>query len=501
MSRETYKNRLHGSLRSFFEELDGEAIKSASAAVKVAAGRPDGIADPGGYQGKSTHPSAKREVADHLHTEQTGSRFTEHTSDVKEDIGAGSVEHLPEEASSPSKGSGNQDKRQLNIGARHAATGEDTSVERDFKGDKDDPGTTSVMKADDGEKYGSWTMQKFARYIGREAEEILADMANGALNKAAGIGDKVPNGTQRVPHSQSVPAGKEKEKDKDGKEDEAAVKAAAARGYQLAATLGLQDMSPEERAAGMIETIIKEAAYQGDLVGEYFSNYRQALQKSAGGEHPDGGAGEDHSGPGDSTTGANAGGGASGMGGGMGGGGMGGGDGGGGGAEDLLSQLSPQQMQELVQLVQSGALGGGGGGGTGGGMGGGMGGDAQGAAAAMGADGGGGGGQPGGGGMDPSGAAGPMGGDPAADQLGPEQTDDQLAGAMQDMQLSPEQLEGMSGKAASAEQRTFLLKLAGRVRKHVRSGKYDSTKRASSPAERQLRDHVKGFLAEVVGAA
>jgi hypothetical protein len=336
------------TLQTYFGELRGEYEKAAGAAAVKTADRADGIADPGGYQGKSTHPSADRSVAEHLRPEQTGSRFTEHTSDVKDDIGAGSVEHLPEEASSPSKGSGNQDKRQPNIGARNAATGEDTSVERDFKETKDDPGTSSVMKADDGEKYGSWTMAKFAEYLGDLGEQILADITNGKPIKSAGIGDDTPNGTRRITHGQTV----QPSAPKGGAGDPAReTKEAAERGYELAAVLGLQDMTPEDRAAAMVETIIKEAALQANLVGNFLTGYHQTLQKAAAGENLGGGDGEGHMNPGDAASGANE----SGA---LGGGPGAGDDSGGGDGAGILSQIPPEQLQQLLMALQSGQLGG-----------------------------------------------------------------------------------------------------------------------------------------------
>jgi hypothetical protein len=473
------KAQLFATLRDYFGEITGEHEKAAAARTKQGADTPDGIADPGGYEGKSTHPSAERSVAEHLRPEQTGARFSENTQDVKEDIGSGSIENLPEEATSPSKGSGNQDKRQPNIGVRNAATGEDTAVERKFKGTKDDPGTTSVMKADDGEKYGSWSMQKLAQFLGETGEAILADIANGKFAvKAGGIGDDVSNGTRKVPNGQ--PARPRQDSQQSGQEpasDE--VKEAAQRGYELAAVLGLQDMSPEERAAQMIETIIKEASYQADLTAEFIAGYGQVLQKAAAGEPVEGVEGEDHSMPGDAASGANP----SGA---MGGGAGAGGDAGGGEGAGVLSQIPPEVLQQLIAALQQGQMGGGMGGAGGQDIGAGD------AAAAMGADG-------GGGGPDPSGAAGPSGEGQAAEGFSPDQVNDQLAGGMQDMQLSPEQLEAMAPKVA-ADKRPLILKIASRVRQHVRSGRYDSTKRANTPAERQLRDEVKSYLAEVVGA-
>src|SRR6516225_6472644 len=139
----TPRNAVFSSLRSFFDEIDME--KQA-----------EPLSEPGSRGGPTTHPS--KDVDDGLIKLQEGARFKENTSDVKEEIGAPSVEN----AGDP-KG---QMQFETQIGVKHAPTGEDPAVEDDFKGDKDDPGTTSVMKADDGEKYGEWDFRKLAAAIG-----------------------------------------------------------------------------------------------------------------------------------------------------------------------------------------------------------------------------------------------------------------------------------------------------------------------------------------------
>ena len=167
----TPRNAVFSSLREFFAEIEGEK----TAAV---------LSEPGSRGGETTHPS--KNVDDHLIPLEEGSRFKENTQDVKEQEGPPSVES----AGDPD----NQMNHELQVGVKHAPTGEDPSVEDDFKGDKEDPGTTSVMKADDGEKYGEWHFSKLAAAIGQLGDEILADLGQGKLS-----GEKRAMGDSCVP--------------------------------------------------------------------------------------------------------------------------------------------------------------------------------------------------------------------------------------------------------------------------------------------------------------
>jgi cell division septation protein DedD len=470
----TPPNRIFGSLREFFAEIDG----TKSAAVK-AADKP--ISEPGSIGGETSHPS--KNVDDRLIPEQTGARYSENTSDVKKDVGAPSVENAPT-YSWEGKGSGKQMEHQMQIGAKHAPTGEDPSVEHDFKGDKEDPGTTSVMKADDGHKYGSYEFKKLAGMLGTLGNDILADISNGKLveKKAApGDGEVHSRGqTFKVQHSQQPTTPKDPPKGESAPQSEQepepeldeATKQAAAIGYQLAALQNLDEPAADARVAEMFEHIIKEAQIQADLTAQYMDAFAGTIKRAG---DPTGGGGEDHSAPGDESSGANPAAGIDPTSGGSGDPTMGGG-GGGGGTDplEIIASLPPEALQQIAMMVQSGAIPGMGGDPSGGG-GGGM------------PPGGGGGMPPGGGGMPPG------GGDPSGG--GGDQAE-HLNGAMHEMGVSPDELEAAAPKVAS-EQRSTLLKLAQVIRKKRRDGKL-GYKVASTPEEQQIRAQLRGYLAEIL---
>ena len=118
---------LFDTLTALADEIPG--IKQASARnkgrVKTAEASPP---DPGGYQGKSTHPSA--DAPNSGQPAKEGERSAENTADVKADQGPPSVD------STAPNTVGDQDKQQLNIGTNQSATGDDPAVEDDYK-DKD----------------------------------------------------------------------------------------------------------------------------------------------------------------------------------------------------------------------------------------------------------------------------------------------------------------------------------------------------------------------------
>jgi hypothetical protein len=444
----TSRNAVFSSLRSFFDEIEGE--KQAASPMS----------EPGSIGGETTHPS--KSVDDGLIKAQEGARFSENTKDVKDAVGQPSVEN----AGDP-KG---QMQYELQVGVKHAPTGEDPSAEDDFKGTKEDPGTTSVMKADDGEKYGEWDFKKLAAAIGNLGNEIMADLGQGKLaEKRAMSGDSTVHSrgvTQPVRPTQPIPAAAAAELA--GGEADEETKQAAAAGYKLAAALGLDDGGADAQVSAMVETIIKEAQLQADHVAQYLSSFAQTVKRAA---DPTAMEGEDHSAPGDEASGAGAASGAEGM--------MGGGpppEGAGGGQDpmEVLAQLPPEVLQQLVAAIQQGGLGGGpeGGGGAPPGMDGGMGG-----------------GPPGMGGGPPPGPGGPggPGGDPT----------ENLSGAMHEMGVSPEELQGAAPKVA-ADQRDTLLKIAKAVKDKRRSGKL-GYKVASSPYDQQVRAEMRQYLAEVIG--
>lgn len=225
---------------------DIQSVKTAAAATKKAA--PAGM-------GKTTHPS--EHVDNNTHPEQTGARFEENSSDVKKDVPGASVDETK-----PGSG-GSQDDKNYNIGVNQAATGEDPAVEDDYKGDKDDPGTTHPADTERiGEKYSSMKLGALLKVATDKAHGILADLANG-------LGQQ-PQPTQTV--SQQVAAVK------------TAVAAVPAQPQQLR-----PDMA--KLAEDFIAQTIVDADQDADLVGAFVRSYHQGRLKRAADEA---GEGESH---------------------------------------------------------------------------------------------------------------------------------------------------------------------------------------------------------------
>jgi len=466
---------LFGALRTLADEIGSE--KTAAANGNGREKRADGPtpADPGGYQGPSTHPTTG--VDNRVQDANEGARSSENKADVKEDQGAPGVDSTSE----ATPGQDEQDSVQLNIGTQQSATGEDPSVEDDYKGSKDDPGTSHPAQTEDGEKYGSVSFEAGKSISDRLANEILADLANGYGNRLAKRAD---HGTTEETDASSASSDKEKEasaptsatiakaaaalKDRHSVEDEMLA------GYELATALGIEKNAAFNGVADCIDETIQDALTDADLFGSYATPH---FQKRAMPETGDPEGGEDHSAPGDAASGggdggdplAGGGGGDGGgsigdmLGGGADPGGLGGGDPMAGGGDPMAGGGEEASQEEaLMQLVSAleelgipleDLLGGGGGDpGMDPGMGGGM----EGALA--------------GGGGDPGMGAPP----PEAGGMPPE------AGGM------PPMGEGM--------------KLASAAKAFRRSGKYHYKLAADGTRARKLRDLMKNHVLEVMNS-
>lgn len=439
--------------KSIFDHLN--AFMSEVGHEKTAAANTEA----GGYTGGTSHPV--KDVEDGTKPATTGARASENASDNKSHMdgrGEASVDSAPE-----AKAGGNdQDKRQLS----GKATGEDPSVEDDYKSDKDDPGTTHPMKTEDGEKYASVDFSTARSNAIELGNSILADIATGKLTKSAAV----LNPAQPTP-APAAPAGHRTEKQAAELDD------AARLGYELAAVLGVEKMSAEQRTQATVAQTIRDAEFDADLVGGYLSK----LAEEGGTPDPtgEGETSEDHSSPGDADSGQGEGtpgdGGPSGEQGGskpsspdplagLGGGGAPPADpGAGAGGADL------QQVMQLLQMILAQQ---------------------------------GGGAPPAGGDPLAGGGAPPMGGDPLAGGgaptppgaggggVGEEEALSQLAGGMGELGVSEQELAG-AGPVGE--------KMASAVRKFKRSGKYQ-IKEASNARERQIRNFMKSHILELVGA-
>lgn len=303
---------LFAQLNALAEEISQSAVKSA--AEKKAAPVP---ADPGGYQGASSHPTTSADNDCQKATE--GARAAEYEADIKKQQGALAVDNTPEMSQE-----GRQDDVQLNIGTSAKATGEDPSSEKDFKGDKDDPGTTSPVKANDGEKYSAVNFKVARQNCSNLGNDILANLINFGTGKlTAEKAAEMPAALQAAHEKKESPAEEKAEHAEGGSElkgdqhkldvnnngkiegsDLASLrgdKAAAFKaGYELAEALGLDKEAAEASVRDICANTIREADEMADLfIG--FMRSKAAAEEEMGDEA---GEGEDHSAPGDDSSGA-----------------------------------------------------------------------------------------------------------------------------------------------------------------------------------------------------
>jgi hypothetical protein len=522
------RHSLFSALRSLADEIRIEktaAAKPAQPGTKTAAELP---ADPGGYQGASTHPSA--DADNHGHALQTGSRASENETDVKADQGPPGVDSTPEGVVK------DQDGQQLNIGTEQSATGEDPSVEDDYKGDKDDPGTSHPAKATIGEKYGSLKFADAKAKAGTLAQEILADLAAGfgkelvagvkvagrkpaaapAPAKPAVAPKTASDKTCAAPAAGATPTSQLLQKAANAVSGNGQSTAALRAGYELATALGIDKQAAEQTVQTCLVETLRDADLDATLVGEYVARHKQSQVKPSqgtkrGADRSDAAAGEDHNKPGDGKSGTGE---ANPSGGDEGGGGEGGGAGGesgGGSLGDVLGGGSdPGQMLGGAGGGGGGApppgdpMAGGGGAPGGGGAGGGM--DEQAAlqelvsalielgippeqlaqlagsaGAGGGAAGGGMGGGMGGGAPPMGGGAPPMGGPPMG---GP------APGGAPPMP-APGGAPGMSEG----------MKLASAARAFQRSGNFRFKEAADGSEARGLRDEMKVYILDLIKTA
>jgi hypothetical protein len=297
--------------RSLFDQLNALAAEIAQSPVKTAAEKSAGPvpADPGGYQGASSHPTTSADNG--VQNASTGARASEYEADVKKQQGALAVDNTPEMSQE-----GRQDEVQTNIGVSAKATGEDPSNEKDFKGDKDDPGTSSPVKANDGEKYSSVTFKEARDRAGTLGNDILANLINFGASKltnekAAEMPAFLKKKTEEKSEEKSESTGELKgdqhklDTDNDGKiegSDLAALrsdKAAAFKaGYELAAHLGMDKAAAEASVREVCANTIREADEMADLFIGFVNSKAAAADPTE-----EAAEGEDHSAPEDAASG------------------------------------------------------------------------------------------------------------------------------------------------------------------------------------------------------
>jgi hypothetical protein len=332
----TLQTSVIGRISSLIEEING--VKTASdrgsngqtkRATELGLSG-EGKQDPGGYQGKSDHPSAR--AASNVQKTPLGSRAKENETDVKHDHPGAGVDNVSEGSG------GTQDDKQYNIGTNQSATGEDPSVEDDYKGTKEDSregdrgGTQGPFNAQDiGTKYSNHRFADLTKVAYAKMNELLADVANG-----------------------SAPI---------------AVKQAAAQSQAAQQYSGHGPTTTEKQAAAqaIIEQTILDARINADLVGEFLTKYTEKyahLLKSGATDGQMGGAMEGEGAPPMDPAAAGGGGPPPEMGGPPDAGG-GGGGGGGGGLDEMINALLQMGMtpEDIEQALQA-HMGGGGGAGA-----------------------------------------------------------------------------------------------------------------------------------------
>ena len=297
--------------RSLFDQLNALAAEIAQSPVKTAAEKSAGPvpSDPGGYQGASSHPTTSADNG--VQNASTGARASEYESDIKKQQGALAVDNTPEMSQE-----GRQDDVQTNIGVSAKATGEDPANEKDFKGDKDDPGTSSPVKANDGEKYSSVTFKQARERAGELGNDILANLINFGANKltnekAAEMPAFLKKKTEEKSEEKSESTGGLKgaqhklDADNDGKiegSDLAALrndKAAAFKaGYELAVHLGLDKEAAEASVRDVCANTIREVDEMADLFIGFLNSKAAAADPTEEATE-----GEDHSAPEDAASG------------------------------------------------------------------------------------------------------------------------------------------------------------------------------------------------------
>jgi len=292
--------------RSLFAQLNALAEEIAQDTVKAAAEKKAGPvpADPGGYMGESSHPSA--DVDNQVENATTGARASEHESDIDEQQGAPAVDNTPEMSQE-----GRQDDVQVNIGTHASAVGEDPAVEDDYKGDKDDPGTTHPAKTDDGEKYSAVTFKEARDRCGALGNEILADLVNfgskklntKAADELKGDQHKLDCNNDGKITGADLAALRNDEKADDDDDDDAddnkdKKEAAFKAGYELATALGLDKQAAEASVREICANTLRDADQMATAVIGW------AREKAAAAAEMDAAAeGEDHSAPADAGSG------------------------------------------------------------------------------------------------------------------------------------------------------------------------------------------------------
>ena len=280
---------LFDELRSFLSEVETQQEKAASAKKTKKA---EANTEAGSYEGGTSHPV--KSVDDQTEEAHEGARSSENSADIKNQVPAGGVD-------SASDSTPDQEDQQFDVGITSTSTGEDSANEDNFKGTKDDPGTTAKAKTEDGEKYSSMNFGKLKGLTEKKANALMAGISvvlkqaelKGQQHKLDVDADgKIEGSDLKSLRAKGTPEQK--------KAPAAEMKAAAAVCYDQAVQAGIdsdEDLHSFFKSAS--ENLIRGALSAATATGEYLTAFNKQLGTKVAGqseEHEKGeGAGHEES--------------------------------------------------------------------------------------------------------------------------------------------------------------------------------------------------------------
>lgn len=265
---------------SLFKTIEG--LVQEAAAVKNAAVVPHTIApaekradgptpsDPGGYQGATTHPS--KSVNNDAQVYSEGARGAENTADVKkQEEGLGVTGEEPVLKNESGKA---DDGTSLNIGLQQSATGEDPSVEDNFK--KQDTGEPMPAQGGGSTESAPRSWKAASARVAQRANAVLAQLAYDGGAELDKLAQAKPAAASATKAASPAPA--------------ATAPPAMLAGYELARALGADEKQAFAGVSNMLAETIAEANLAADLTAALI------IKRAADGD--DEGAAEDEGGGG-----------------------------------------------------------------------------------------------------------------------------------------------------------------------------------------------------------
>lgn len=230
---------LFKKLELLVEEI-GSNNKTASALSE-----PDGN---GATGSDSQHPS--KSMDDGLVPATTGSLAAEKSKEVK-DLGPGSIDAATAPAADKPA-----ESREANVGLTVSGVGNDSATEDGYVDKLKEPGvgTSTGAKFDDGHKYAAADFMKLSSdrrntHLTNLANDLLADIVTTSQKQAS----SPASGTRAETEALAAELVKE-----------------AQAGYELAAAIGMEKMSNDQRVAATLHQTVCDAVFDADLVGAWF---------------------------------------------------------------------------------------------------------------------------------------------------------------------------------------------------------------------------------------